>query len=365
MVQTLEGKDVYQTINHLLANIHSCEIDERLFSFIFRRFRPLMQQVLHATPKQRLLFDLKIFKSFAKILQSSDLNYERFLEYLTEQDITTLFETHRECPEKSKEYLMCLIDCILTKFRESSKLFKEIIANYLLMFQNTLRFPADLCDDFRILHQIISTDSFGDNLVEYYKQFILPCTLYVPVANFEMAAKLTDLICSRSPECQKIVLRYFSMAFGQMDSLQQVKIVELASRIIHSNFFFQSKSPIEWEFCDILNQALKSENYLVIDSIIEVFSDVAVKKYITDGFSTILPKIFENLYKLSKKFWRHEQRYKTIQTIGNILKINPDVFEECLVKYNKKRYYRSSQDPSLDNEKFCFDQIKKIQHSFD
>ncbi|ELA42430.1 uncharacterized protein VICG_00529 [Vittaforma corneae ATCC 50505] len=364
VAKVLDGKDTHQAINYLLANIHCCKIDERLFSLIFRKLRPFLRQIMDATIKQRVFFDMMIFKSFAKILQFSELAYERFLEYFSEQDITEVFEILGECQEKSKEYLACLIECILTKFRQSASLFKEIVSNQMLNFQNTHKTSIDLNFEFKIILHLISTNNFGDNLKEYYSQFILPCALFSPTANFEPTSKLVDSICSISPECQKLTLGYFLKVYNQANSLQQVKIVELTTKIIHSIFFFHSKISVEWEFCEILNHALKSESYLVIDCVIEMFGDAAVKRFITDCFKSVLPRIFDNLYRLSKRFWRNEQRYKTIQTIGNILRIDSEVFEECLVKYNKKRFYSGSQDPSLDDENFFINQIKRMQYNF-
>lgn len=364
IAKALDGKDIHQTINYLLANIHCCKIDERLFSLIFRRFRPVLRQIMDATVKQRALFDLTVFKSFAKILQFSEIAYERFLEYFSEQDIIEVLEILGECQEKSKECLACLIECILIKFRQAGGLFKEIASNQMLSFQNAHKSFEDLTFVFKIILHLISTNNFGDGLKEYYTQFILPCILFLPTANFEPALKLVDAVCSISPECQKITLRYILKMYSQVNSLQQVKVIELTTRIIHSMFFFHTKNSIEWEFCEILNHALKSESYLVIDCVIEMLGDVAVKKFITDHFKSVLPRIFDNLYRLSKRFWRSEQRYKTIQAIGSILRINSEVFEECLVKYNKKRFYGGPQDPSLDDESFFIRQIRKVQYGF-
>jgi len=369
MAKILEGKDIKQTASYLLANIHCCKIDERLFSFIFRKFRPFLYQIMNSTPNQRAFLDQSIFKPFSKVIQFAEVNYERFLEYFPEQDINLVFEALAETSEKLKEPLTCFLECILTKFRPSFPLFKDIISNQLTSILNQTSHSQqphiDITFYFKILHHLISTNSFGDDLPEYHAQFILPCIFFTPVANFEPASKLLDSICSVSPKSQVQTLKYFIKIFNTIDSFHQVKLVELTSRVVYLNFFFNVNASIEWEFGEILNLAMKSENYLVVDAVIEVFADAAVKRFISDYVQTFLPKIFDNLYRLSRRFWRNEQKYKTIQTIGSILKINSDVFEKCLVSYNRRKLYRVPQDPSLDDESFCINQIKKLQHGFD
>lgn len=360
----LDEKDIDQTISYLMANIYRCKIDERLFCFIFRKFRPFLHQIINATIKQKANCDLRIFKSFTKILQFSEIKYERFIEYFTEQDITQIFENISECPEKLKESLILLIECISIKFKQSCQLFKDIISNQLILFNITQVTSNDLIFIFKILAHFININCFEPDLHEYYSQYILPCVLYIPVANVDIVSKLIDSVCSMIPDCQKLTLKFFIKMFNEVTSQQQSMIIELTAKIVHINFFFRSIRSIEGEFCEILNLALKSENFLVIDSIIDFFCDTAVKKFITDSFKTILPQIFGNLYKLSKNFWRNEQRYKTIQTIGDILKIDIDVFEACLIRYNSKRMYKGSKDLTLDNEYYCLNQVRKNDNNF-
>lgn len=365
MVKILDGKDIQQAASYLITNIHCCKIDERLFSFIFRKFRPFLYQIMNSNQKQRTFLDPKIFKSFAKIVQFSELQFERFLEYFPEHDINLVFETLADVSEKFKEPFIAFLECILIKFRDSFPLFKEITANHLMTIRHGNQLHIDLTFSFKVLHHLVSTNSFGDNLVEYHIQFILPCVFMMPVANFEPASKLLDSICSVSPKCQVETLRYFIKTFKSIDSLHQVKLVEQTAKIVHLNFFFNMNAYIEWEFGEILNLAMVSESYLVIDMVIEILGDTAVKKFVADYIVTFLPRIFDNLYRLSRRFWRNEQKYKTIQIIGGILKIDLDVFERCLIVYNKRKFYRSSQDPSLDDESFCINQIKNLQHGLE
>lgn len=358
----LHEKDLSQTINFVLSNIQRCKIDECLFSFIFRKFKPIFTTFQNSNDKKRQSVDINSFRLFSKIFHFIEIEYERFLDYMTEQTIVSIFEALETVDETQAEPLICILENTISRFRESAGLFKDMIANWIINYSETKNMTIlNFC--FKTLFTLVSKEYFGDDIEEYYIQYILPSILHQSLADCESLYKLIEAVCSQFTGLQLNTLKYALKYYNVVTSVQQTKIIELTAKIIHVSFFFKSETPLIWEFCAIINTSMQSDNFIIVDTAMEIFNDNAVKKFVSDNHKIIIPMLFESLYKLTKRFWKGEQRCKAVQILNTFLNLNSDLFEKCLINYNKKKTYFHSNIPSLDNEKYYIEQIKKTQNS--
>lgn len=358
----LNEKDLTQTVNFILSNIQRCNIDECLFSFIFRKFKPIFTSFQNSNDKKRQAIDINSFRLFSRIFQFVEIDYTKFLEYMPEQTIVSIFEALETVDEKQKEPLLSVLESILSRFRESVGLFKEMIANWVVNCSDS-KDVVIMSFCFKTLFIIISKEYFGNDIDEYYRQYVLPNVLHHDLVDLESLYKLVETVCSKFTKHQLNTLKYLLKNYEISTSTQQIRIIELTARIIHVSFFFQPENSLIWEFCAIINSTMQSDNFIIIDAAMEIFNDKAVKKFVSDNHKIIIPMIFENLYRLTKKFWKCEQRCKAIQILNTFLSLNSDLFEKCLINYNKKKIHIHSNSPSLDNEKYYIDQIKKTQNN--
>lgn len=340
VMSLVEDKSPSQILTSIIHNIQKCHIDEQAFEFLFRKLYPFIQRIVQF-PKLKNNLDIEKLNLFTKAVSCIEFSFNTFLEYFSDEDISSLFELLGICEERLKDPIQKLLEGIFTKFEESLPLYKEIISNRFLLFSPLLHDQNELEFNFKIILLMLQGKKFGNDILEFYAQFIQPRIVFCSLENIELARDIIEAVCSTCPECQRATLRYMSKVYLKVGSSEQIKILELASKVIHTNFFFQSNSFLEWDFCEIINLAAKSESYIVADAVIEMIDDSAVRKFIQNNIRTVLPKIFDNLYRLSKKFWRQEQRFKAIKVIGNILNINNEVFETCVIEYNKKKHVQN------------------------
>ena len=341
LVEIKSSTDVQSSI---VNNIQKDKLDEYTFGFLFRKIYPIIEKILGISNTKNLadiinIEDIEKLVLLEKAISCIDFGYEIFLNYLSEDEIVRMFEFLNINDQRIEESLERVLERIFTKFDDSANLFKQVIANRLIaIYMSKSKCQHELEFIYKVVLLMIDKGTFMNDIFEFYYQFILPLIVFCSLENTELSKNVVEAVCSISPECQRITLRHFFKIYYRVGSNEQIKILDLTSEVIHTNFFFPSKSFLEWEFSEIINIALKSESFVVIDAVIELIENSAVKKFIHNNLKIILPKIFENLYKLSKKFWRHEQRFKAIKTIGNILSFDHEVFEACLIEYNKKKH---------------------------
>ncbi|KAM0681264.1 hypothetical protein GINT2_000462 [Glugoides intestinalis] len=364
VARILDGKDTRYILNFILSNIHCCNVDDRLFSFVIRKVKPVFEYFMCRENFYDNSTSYLILSTFVKILQEAEIKYCIFQEHFSDHDISEIFELLTSFPEKIKNIMSLFIETMANKFIECTPLLEEIIENRLLRFQNLEICFSEIVIDFKLLTMLITTERFCNDLESYYTQFILNCILKCSTADILISSKLLESICLRVPECQIKTFKYFIKVYYKSTSIEQLKIVEMTTSILNTALFAHPKNKIQWEFCQLLNFFLKSDNYLVVDVAIEMLEVNIVKKFIIDNFRSILPLVFESIYKLSKKFWKREQKYKAIQTIGNILRIDSTLFEDCLIKYNKSKVYYGEHDSTLDDERYYINKIKGFYHKF-
>lgn len=340
------------------------KIDEKIFCFVFRQIKPFLNGFLNSSSNGDEHVDFDAMRALSRLILSSDFDFDVFLAYFTENGMVQAFENLRAPHKEVKEASKLLIECIYKKFRESSSILREIIANELLMFHAGLTNPRDMEFIFRMLRSIVINNDLGSGVVEYYEQFVLPSINIMPYAGCDSMYMLFEAFCSHSTKCQKLSLRFFVKSFSRLDSVDHIKLMEMTTRILHIYFFKESTESLDEDFSEMLNLGLKSESYLVIDAVMNMLNDDAVKRFIEVNVKSVLPRVFESLYRLSKRFWRLEQRCKAIQAIGSILSMDNNVFEDCLIEYNKTKYHRRYSTSELDDERVFNEKIKKMQSVF-
>lgn len=364
IVKYSDKSDPKKLIDFVFFSCNARKIDEKVFCFVFRQIKPFLNGLLDFSPNTKNL-DFNILRALSRLIQSSSFDFEVFLTYITENNIAHAFENLRTMNERVKDASKLLIECIYRKFRGSSPILRDIIANELLVFHASQENSREVEFIFGLLRSMVISNELGDGMEEYYEQFVLPSISMVPCTACDSVYMVIEAFCSHSTRCKSLSLRFFAKSFQKLDSIDHVKLMEATTRILHVWFFKESSTLLEEDFSELLSQGLRSESYLVIDAVMSMISDHAVRRFMEVNIKSILPRVFEGLYKLSKRFWRLEQRCRAIQAIGSIFGMDGSVFEDCLIEYNRARYHRRCSSSGLDNEKMFNERIRRMQTSFD
>lgn len=351
LVSYLNEKSYDKFFLYLLDNPSTLIIDEKMFSFILRQIKPIMNKFFQSKNDPHVNHTLAL-KSLIFIIKKVEFTFEALLSYFTVNDIVRTFESLHSKNTEIVSFSKMVIQTMSMQFKDSSKIFFEIISNELILFKN-LRFSNDIMLFYlKIVSQAILYSDTNAEIPQYYAQFILPILIDIPYSNIDLVSQLIETTCSRFPDCQRTTMKYFVKTFGGFGSTDQIKILELTGFVVKSYFYRGSKFSLDLDFSALMSHALQSENYLIVDTSIELLNNMSVQRFMEVNIKTVLPYLFDPLYKLSKKFWKQEQRCKAVQAIGQILKYDSKIFEECLINYNKKRYlFKRNEDSSFDDEK--------------
>ncbi|CAD25208.2 SER/THR PROTEIN PHOSPHATASE 2A REGULATORY SUBUNIT BETA [Encephalitozoon cuniculi GB-M1] len=143
------------------------------------------------------------------------------------------------------------------------------------------------------------------------------------------------IISRNYPKTIPLTIRHFKKVFMGTWSSTRVTIVHVIGEILRTinDEMYQG---LESEICEVISMSFDSDHHLVVEEVAEM---LALNRWVVSRHAeTFVPKVFESIYRASKRFWRVEGVNKILRNLSTILDVDCRLFEKCLKLYNMKRW---------------------------
>ncbi|KAF9764990.1 Serine/threonine-protein phosphatase 2A 56 kDa regulatory subunit gamma isoform [Nosema granulosis] len=266
---------------------------------------------------------------FSRILMFlTALNKPRILQMaFTDFDLVRLFELLKSEDEVERVNVGQSIQNLFDQKISQEKI-KSLIENELSLFLHGIRTHTGLPI---LLHLFSYTGPIRE---EAYIENIL---WFMQTPHLDLLVDFKDIVrvlCKDNSKRTILTIKFILHIFENVDSLSKVTLVEILVILLPCIDSIESIIP---GLCALINTSILSDHHLLLEEAIGIFETPEIYKLIKPFIDQLLPPIFPALYSLSKKYWRKKGKVRVFKNISLILSMNHLVFEECLIKYNKKR----------------------------
>ncbi|ELQ76556.1 Serine/threonine protein phosphatase 2A, regulatory subunit [Trachipleistophora hominis] len=169
-------------------------------------------------------------------------------------------------------------------------------------------------------------------------------------------------ICYCSDSFMDMVFTHFSKIFFETNTPTKTLIMEITLKVLNEKC--RDMYPYIPMITEFINFALKEQNSALIVIMKLLFSLPVLFLSLKRNIAHFLPLIFTNLYKTSKNYWNVEERCVLYEIISNIMIIDKDLFDWCLMNYNKERY-GAYFDRKINEDVINIDFINAKSRAFD
>ncbi|WUR02429.1 serine/threonine-protein phosphatase 2A 56 kDa regulatory subunit gamma (RTS1) [Vairimorpha necatrix] len=352
------------TLHDLFIILSKTKITDLIFTVVIRKckekiFRDIKNQNKtgrlfypwdDTNIKNKVTSNINIFTRIFSLLTSKHKNILK--QEISDSDIYSLFNLLKSEDEKERFNILQIIINIKDL---NKKLIQNIIENELLLFYDEERTHVGIEEILEIIENLNLKDE------TFYYQIILK---FLHIKNLEFYKNIENIIYKYSSEDYKIgqfTLKYLYKIYKEIEFINKSVIVKLYFQIyLRWSRRIQFKNVIE-EICEIINYGLKSEYQNLIENIMKIGESKIMRNLLKENINEILPKIFDNLYILSKKYWASKEKVKIYKFISLLLSMNHECFEKCLIKYNKNKY----ETREINKNKYEIKEINKNESVMD
>lgn len=300
--------------------------------------KPFTGEHEHNQYSQQSLFEYAI-DIFKKYLSSPKCSITVLKSAFEEREIENFFAKIRTVTVKARVMIVRCVQILLLKAVEYRHLLKNCIYNELVYYIENGRnlkcidVLLDICSFY------VLKDIYHDlhELKHFLINYVLP--LFTNSNAFcyrDDVLLLFTSICYCSDGFMDMVFVHFSKIFFEANTPTRTLIMEVTLRVLNEKC--RDMYPYIPMICDFLNFALKEQNSALISITKLLFSLPVLFLSFRRNISHILPLIFKNLYKTSKTYWNVEERGVLYEIINSIMVIDKDLFDRCLMNYNKEKY---------------------------
>jgi hypothetical protein len=369
-------KDIHSndplTLYKLFNNLKSIRISEDLFIIIVRRCKEvLFRDIKNINPTGILYYsgddvnirnkatsNINIFSKIFSYVTNSCISESTILKGLDDIDIFKLVDLLKSEDETERGHISSVLINIFDVFRHK---ITNLVKNELGLFYEGLRthigieeiLEIVLCivESFRSKNKreitdvkIFNLDKLKNNENDnFYFEYILR---FLSVRNLEYYKIIPQIIykyASEDVDISEFTLKYIYKLFQNIEYINKPMLIQIYSMIYIRWCRRIPFNNIKDDFCNIINLGLKSEHFVLIEEILQIIDIKAMKSIIQENITEILPRIFVNLYNLSKKYWRSKGKMKIFKYISVILSMSHECFEQCLIKYNMERFINRNE----------------------
>lgn len=386
LVENIHSKDtltLYQIFNHLKKT----KLTDNLFIIIVNKCKDvLFREIKNINPtgihfhvgddvivKNSISSNINIFAKILNYVTSVVFDNNLILRGFCDGDIINLIYLLKSEDENERSQI---VKIIINLFRNFKNTIRNVIENELCLFYEGLRTHIGVEELLEIVLCIIedmvrikpvkreyvkldnkkiseSNDRSSmvnekyklhneQSLVEKNNVFFFEYVLkFLTINNLEYYTIINQTVfvyCKNNLEVSKIALKYILKVFQNAQfcnkpTLMQlyISIYVLWSRKIDSHIILDDISMF-------YNCAFESEHFKLIEQSVKIVDIQVIKKFFNKNISKLLPKFFDSLYIISRKYWRDKEKLDIFKFIFFIINLNHHCFEQCLINYNKKRF---------------------------
>lgn len=354
------------TLHNLFLILKQIKITDEIFSIVIRKCKDVIFREIKNTIPTGIIYypgddinirnvtksNINIFTKIFELITSKCYSKSMFTREISDQDIFSLFHLLKSEDERER---MNICNILINIYDAYSIKIKYIVENELIQFYEDNRTHIGIEELLELLQLIIKNtkdDSF----------FYQVALRFLSIKNLEYYKLITDIIykyCSEDVKISNFTLNYIFVLYEKVDYINKPILVKL-----YFNIYIRWAKRIPFrgilnDMCFIINFGLSSEYHPLVEEVLKTLDSRIIKKIFSEYIDDILPKIFNNIYLLSKKYWYSKGKLRIFKYISILLSMNYACFEKCLINYNLdkfvKKIFNFTEDTVLDILRKCIE----------
>lgn len=299
--------------------------------------KSLINKDEHKNEKQSVSnYSLEILK---KYLNSAKFSSNMFMSIYDEKELEDLFARIKVETVKGRILIIRCFQLLLIKAVECRYILKNCIYNELTYYIENGRnlrhidVLLDICCFYVIKDIYYSLDELHSFLINYIFPMFTNSNAFIHKDDILLLFKN---VCYCHDVLMDAVFRYFADIFHSSNTPTKTIIMEVTFKILNEKYV-DIYSYITM-LSTYINFALREQNCALIANLKLLFTLPILNRSFKKNIAHILPLIFQNLYRTSKKYWNVEDRGFLYEIINNVMLMDKNVFDMCLMTYNKQKY---------------------------
>lgn len=322
-------------INIDKINLHSqYEVNSNLSELLqtFYRFK-------NSTEVGFTEYELKNIDKITKYLLYSNKSRDAFIKTLKVESVQSIFESIDSLGLRDKKKTLFLLEVIYQESKANFPWLMNLLGNFCaVIISSTAEHKREECVFcIKLFLNQLKFRKNNDFDKSFYTQFIIPLIAKYGVLDVELVYTLLNSITLSDTSLLSYTLSILVRYFVKQNAASQSNIGELLSRVLIVDIDLNQKDLAD-NILKLVVLGLSSNNFQVLDSFLDGFLLGCYDKLLKTDTKTIFGTLFELIYKVSKKHWKVEQRIKSTEVLGILFRLNMQLFEDCLVEYNKQRF---------------------------
>lgn len=247
------------------------------------------------------------------------------------------------------EILTLTIKTIINKFEKYHDTIKRKCINIIIAYIQGYKPATGLIYIIDILHSFALKDMINvEEGLFIYQNCILPLIKNDIIETFTLDNFMT--ICEsffiREKKNISMILAFICKEYDTGSTATKIILINLISSILLKDIETESVINI---LIRITVKAFESQNYIVIETMVDIYNKEESFNIILQHNHIILPLIFDALFKLSMNYWYEKGKGYILVIIQKFMRSDNVLFNICLRKYNKKRALKSvTEDYDLE-----------------
>lgn len=229
---------------------------------------------------------------------------------------------------------------------------KYKVKNMLINIVHEQTEPMGVSELLNLSTYILVSDGFGDPSEAqcYFSECIFPILKISNVHLYEQELKTAlEAFSQLRNECFLYTFKQLSKAFLEVGSSVKIPILNFCLAIIQVKQTTMDFVYVENYICQIISTCFKNAHCLLISHVLTFIKERVIYNFLKAHCTTFVPKIFDDIYDLSKSYWNKDRSPEVYSIVTIVMSLDKNTFEECLKRYNFKRYkQRIENDVSED-----------------
>eukprot|EP00866_Antonospora_locustae_P001365 jgi/Antlo1/1365/1208 len=278
------------------------------------------------------------------------------LNLLEQNDVKRCLNMLRDEDARIRTLVKRFIQEIHNRCKRSRCSVKYKIKNMLINIIHEQTEPMGVSELLNLSTYILVTDGFGDSSEAqcYFSECIFPILKISNAHLYEQEMKTAlEAFSQLRNECFLYTFKQLSKIFLEVNSSVRIPILNFCLAIIQVKQTTMDFAHVENYVCQIISTCFKNAHCLLISHVLTFIKERVIYNFLKAHCSTFVPKIFDEIYDLSKSYWNKDRSPEVYSIVTIVMSLDKNVFEECLKRYNFKRYkQRIENDISEDVVKY-------------
>lgn len=274
------------------------------------------------------------------------------LNLLEQTDVKRCLNMLRDEDMRIRTLVKRFVQEVYNRCKWSRCCVKYKVKNMLINVIHEQTEPMGVSELLNLSTYILVSDGFGDPSEAqcYFSECIFPILKISNAHLYEQEMKTAlEAFSQLRNECFLYTFKQLSKIFLEVSSSVRIPILNFCLAIIQVKQTTMDFAYVEDYVCQIISTCFKNAHCLLISHVLTFIKERVIYNFLKAHCSTFVPKIFDEIYDLSKSYWNKDRSPEVYSIVTIVMSLNKNVFEECLKKYNFKRYkQRIENDISED-----------------